>query len=448
MKILIVDDKPENLYLLEKVLKGGGHSAVSAKNSADALEKLKTTPVDMIISDILMPVMDGYQFCIKVRNNKALQNLPFILLTASYTEKKDEELALKIGADRFIVKPIESDILLKIIEDVAKEEKKRIGPKKPPVPEKEEAVYKLYSERLVNKLEQQILKLEQEEARLKNAQDLGQIGDWEFDILSNNITWSDEMFKLYGRDPVLGPPSPEEEAGYYQPEQAKMLREYAAKALKEGRSFECDLEANIPKRGKVNFHTIINPIRDEKGKVCKLAGTVQDITARKKMEEENILSGLKFKAVFDGANDGILIADPGTKTFVDGNKSISLLLGYSIDEIKKMGIMDIHPKEDIPYIINQFEKQSRGEITVSENLPIKLKDGSIRYVDVNANAINVGGKTYTMGLFRDVTKRRLMETNIKKRMKELEIYYKSAMDREDKILELKKEIEKLKKGLK
>ena len=170
MKILIVDDKDENLYLLETMLKGNGYEVVSAVNGAEALEKLRAEGFDMIITDILMPVMDGFRLCREVKRNEELKDIPFVFYTATYTDRQDEELALKTGADKFIRKPIEPDKFIKIVQGVIEDvEKGKIEPKKPILEEKE--ICKLYSERLVNKLEKKTLDLKGEITERKRAEE-------------------------------------------------------------------------------------------------------------------------------------------------------------------------------------------------------------------------------------------------------------------------------------
>ncbi len=170
MKILVVDDKEENRYLLEVLLKGNGYEVVLANDGIQALERLGAESCDVIVSDILMPVMDGFKFCQEVKRDEALKNIPFIFYTATYTDEKDEEFALTLGADKFIRKPMDPDEFIKIIQGVIREmEKGRIDRKKP-VSEKEQETLQVYSERLVNKLEQKMLDLEREVAERARAE--------------------------------------------------------------------------------------------------------------------------------------------------------------------------------------------------------------------------------------------------------------------------------------
>ena len=161
MKILVADDREDARYLLETLLKANGHTVELAANGVEALERLKSGGVDLIVSDILMPVMDGFQLCRKVKTDEALRHIPFIIYTATYTGPQDEELAVKIGADRFIIKPCEPDTFMEAVRDVMEHAKHR-DMASTPTPSQEEEICKLYNERLVRTLEQKMLQLEKE----------------------------------------------------------------------------------------------------------------------------------------------------------------------------------------------------------------------------------------------------------------------------------------------
>ena len=131
-RILIVDDDPQGLYMLEALLKGHGHEVVTAVNGSDALEKARRNPPDIIISDFFMPTMDGFALCRECKKDDRLKDVPFIAYTATYTDPKDEELALSLGAARFLVKPIEPEVLLREVEQVLADAK---AGRLPPPPE-------------------------------------------------------------------------------------------------------------------------------------------------------------------------------------------------------------------------------------------------------------------------------------------------------------------------
>ncbi|MDD3847158.1 MAG: PAS domain S-box protein [Syntrophorhabdaceae bacterium] len=135
-------------------------------------------------------------------------------------------------------------------------------------------------------------------------------------------------------------------------------------------------------------------------------GSNLDITERKQSEE-------KFKAIFDNASDGILLANPITKSFLQGNAAICTMLGYTKEEIRNLTIYDIHPTEDISRVLDEFEKQAKGEKTLAEDLPVLRKDGSIFYADIGSTGIAVGDIPYIMGIFHDITDRKLAEEALK-----------------------------------
>ncbi|MBK8129215.1 MAG: response regulator [bacterium] len=87
-RFLIVDDDIHNLYMLHALLEGHGFVVETAVNGQEALEKARVTPPDMIISDILMPVMDGFSLCRAWMQDKQLQPIPLIFYTATYTDAK------------------------------------------------------------------------------------------------------------------------------------------------------------------------------------------------------------------------------------------------------------------------------------------------------------------------------------------------------------------------
>ncbi len=172
MNILLVDDKKEPIYLLEQLLVTSGYGVMTAANGAEALKQLSDQECSLIISDILMPVMDGFQLCKKVKENTKLKSIPFIFYTATYTDEKDEELALSLGADRFIRKPSEPDEFLRnvkvITADMRSGQLKKVPVQSPPMEEKE--VLQLYSERLVNRLEKKLEELERETTERKRGE--------------------------------------------------------------------------------------------------------------------------------------------------------------------------------------------------------------------------------------------------------------------------------------
>lgn len=157
--ILIVDDKEENLHHLQALFSGHGWEVVTARHGAEALVKARQKPPQIAVSDLLMPVMDGYTLLCHWKADASLKKIPFVVCTATYTEAADEELAMNLGADAFILKPCEPDDFLHRLEAVA-ELARLQGPAVPRGSTLEDlALHQGYRETLIRKLQEETLQL-------------------------------------------------------------------------------------------------------------------------------------------------------------------------------------------------------------------------------------------------------------------------------------------------
>ncbi|MBI4419178.1 MAG: PAS domain S-box protein [Ignavibacteriales bacterium] len=165
MIILIVDDHDLHRKTLGTRLKRNGHRAVEAADGIEALAILEKRSVDAVVSDILMPRMDGYELCQKIRTSKKLSHLPLILFSAIYTSENDEGTALASGADRFFRKPLRESDLLAALRELSTDRKAR----KKPV-QKRHSDLQEYSTRLVQRLEETIAALRKQQEEQEAAQ--------------------------------------------------------------------------------------------------------------------------------------------------------------------------------------------------------------------------------------------------------------------------------------
>lgn len=155
MHVLVADDDEASRYLLASILRASGHTVTTAEDGQEALEFALLNPPDLIVSDILMPRMDGYRLCRAWRSNELLADIPFVFYTANYAESDDARFAESLGADKFFVKPMDPGALLGSLEELLNVTER--GDYTPQVPDVNESVIlKEYNARLVDKLERQL----------------------------------------------------------------------------------------------------------------------------------------------------------------------------------------------------------------------------------------------------------------------------------------------------
>ncbi len=156
-----------------------------------------------------------------------------------------------------------------------------------------------------------------------------------------------------------------------------------------------------------------------------IARDVSDATVVKKALHE---SEKRYRALYEGAAEGILVANIHTKQFLYANPAICKMLEYPEDELLQMSVMDIHPEESLDFVVGEFDKQARGEILLAANIPCLTKSGSILYVDVRTSNITVDGQECNTGFFSDISERKRIEEELGKSKAELQAIFKAMID--------------------
>jgi len=165
--VLIVEDNEPSRYLLQALLEGSGYRVTQATNGIEALALARREPPDIIVSDALMPKMDGFALCRAWMQDDQLKLIPFVFYSATYTSPEDETLALALGAVRYLVKPVEPQLFLAALQTVLMEWAARPAPGSD-APLAERDFRSLHDGALARKLDQKMAELA--EANLKLAQ--------------------------------------------------------------------------------------------------------------------------------------------------------------------------------------------------------------------------------------------------------------------------------------
>jgi DNA-binding response OmpR family regulator len=161
--LLIVEDVPDILRLLEETLKFKGYNAVTARNGQEALDLIQRERPALVITDIMMPKLDGFGLVHRLRINPETRDLPVIFLTATYVALEDKAFALNIGVTRFIEKPVNFERFLETIDELLTQ-----GAPPVPTPMSEADFYEGYRQRLEKKLNQKITQIARDERLLSS----------------------------------------------------------------------------------------------------------------------------------------------------------------------------------------------------------------------------------------------------------------------------------------
>ncbi len=331
MIILNVDDRPDNRYLFDTILRAAGHDVYSAADGAEALALLQNMQCDLIVSDVVMPGMDGFQFCREVKANPATRDIPFVFFTAVYTEAKDEQFALSLGAAGFLVKPLEPD---QLVEKLLQAAHAPGAPAAAPLVDDSAGFLEAYNRRVVQKLETKLAEIEELNTRLQSSEtrlravvegtsDAVFIKDRTGRYLTINAAGA--RFLARTVEAVLGRTDVE----LYDEPTARARAVAEQRLLQFGivEAYEEELRRPGDNQSR-HFHTVRGPLRDDSGLIVGSFGISRDITARRKAEEQI----RKLSRAVEQSPISIVITDAdGRIEYV--NPVFTTLTGYSAAEV-------------------------------------------------------------------------------------------------------------------
>lgn len=292
MKFLVVEDTEDSRLLLVDQLEVQGYEVESAVNGVEALEMAHTSPPDIIISDIMMPKMDGFELCRLVKADPQLKKIPFIFYTATYTDPQDEELALALGGVRFLIKPLDPHALMASIQEVLT----ALQAKELPIlqmPQKDNLeLEKMHLHSVSRKLDIKIRELEQEREALNKSE--GKYRHLVESIQNYYFFYTQDTEGVF----TYLSPSIEIILGYTLEDFSVHYSEYLTDNLvnnevehhselsikgEEQPPYELEL---VAKDGSLHWLEVKEiPVFDEQGNVSYIEGIAHDITERKQTEE-------------------------------------------------------------------------------------------------------------------------------------------------------------------
>lgn len=451
-KLLIVDDDEQGLHVLEMLLKNQGYHVMSAGNGAQALEKARRDPPDLIVSDILMPVMDGFTLCRQWKKDKQLKHIPFVFYTATYTDPRDKGVALRLGVERFILKPLEPQLFLKILEEVIAEYRTSAKAAPPMLePQEDTAYFREYNEALVRRLENKVVELEgaydvieremvdrkrAEEALRESEKRLMEIvnflpdATFAIDRKGAIIAWNRTMEEMTGvrAEAMLGKDDYEYALPFHgvrQPVLIDLVFGPNEEIQKQHRFVKREgdvilAEADVPLKGEMHVLSgKTRPLYDSKGNITGAIESIRDITERIDAEEALLASEQRYRQLLDSVTDYIFTTQisEGQPVATIHGQGCAAVTGYATNDYDKNPFLwydMIHP-EDRNMVTRHAEIAIGGGAADPLEHRIVHKNGTIRWVrnTMVPRYDRQGSLVACDGLVSDITERKRAEEALK-----------------------------------
>jgi hypothetical protein len=449
-EILIAEDSLTQAEQLKHLLESHDYKVTVANNGKEAIDKLSKHKPALVISDIMMPEMNGYELCKEIKSNKNTGTIPVILLT-SLSDPEEIIKGLSCGADSFISKPYNEEYLISQIEKNLSEGP---GAYEEKVPFSTQILFK-GKKRYVQAEQQKVIKLLVNiyEGAVQQNEKLIQSRD-EFRLLNNRLEsivedrTSDLSEEIKLSNQIIERLMESEEKwrtlvttipdyiGLIDCEGKFLFLNHYAEGFSEKETIgknhidfipdnwkefyqqkfeECintqknqifEYSALGDNKKSRTYETCLVPIVQQ-GKVLNVMAIASDITERKRTENALKESEEKFRSILENSADAIFITDTQGK-YIYTNKEVTRMLGFTSEEMKSKTILDLAPKNQADKYL-KFFREVLNEGKVFAEIELLKKDSNFISTDLNA-VLLPGGTIY--GSCRDITERKRSEDAI------------------------------------
>jgi PAS domain S-box-containing protein/putative nucleotidyltransferase with HDIG domain len=417
--ILVVDDQPQNIELLEAYLALEGYEIVKATNGEEALEKLSGNQIDLILLDVLMPGMDGFEVTRRVRQDNTHRLLPIILVTV-LRETEDRVKGIEAGCDDFISSPVDKIELLARVRSLLK--------------------IKAYNELMSNyreelesevtrrteELKQALEHLQQDMTQRKLAEEALRESEAKYRLLIDTadesiVVAQDGLLKFvnpmaigllggYSEQELMDRPFPE----FIHPDDRSMVvenyrRRIANEAVQPRYSFRVVTRDGIVKWVEINAVLI-----EWQGKPATL-NFLTDITQRKRAEEELRRMNAFLDSIVENIPNMIFLKDAKELRFVRFNRAGEDLLGFTRDDLLGKNDYDFFPKKQADFFTEKDREVLHGkEVVDIPKEPIQTRNKGERIMHTKKVPIldANGEPEYLLGISEDITERKEAEDKL------------------------------------
>ena len=283
VNILLVDDQPAKLLAYEVILKELGENLVKASSGREALEFLLKNDVAIILVDVCMPELDGFELAAMIREHPRFQKTAMIFISAIQVSDIDRLRGYEMGAVDYVPVPVVPEVLRAKIKVFAELYRKTRQLERLNV-ELEDRVRARTAE-----LEELHTRLLESEQRRSLAIAAGKMGSWDWDWVNGDWMWDEGQFQIFGLDPKTFVVSPSNVQMFLHPDDTDELRKAVAQFTKGVKSYEAEFRIIRPD-GEMRWCVgTAAATLDKAGRVIRVSGVTVDITERKQAEERQTL---------------------------------------------------------------------------------------------------------------------------------------------------------------